>query len=155
MIDMKNAIKAAFEQAIATSDARSKAETEAQQQRLTKQQQFDHDFGVTCTTVIAPALKEVADVLRRNGWNADVLPMQSDGTIGLSVYKEDMFAIGGDGRPHIAFRGDTDNQRVMVSFVPAAPPIYAEAPHTLSDFTDDFVQGAALKFFRFLSQPAA
>jgi hypothetical protein len=152
---MKNAIKAAFEQTIASSDARSKAATEAQQQRLTKQRQFDHDFGVTCTTVIAPALKEVADFLRSNGWNAEVSPMQGDGTIGLLVYKGNMFAVGGDGRPHIVFRGDTHNQRVMVSFVPAAPPTYAEAPHILSDFTADFVQGTALKFFQSLSQPVA
>ena len=152
---MKNAIKAAFEQAIASSDARSKAATQAQLKRLTEQRQFDHDFGVTCTTVIVPALKEVAGLLRSKGWNAEVSPMQCDGTIGLSVYKGDMFAIGGDGRPHIAFRGDTDNQRVMVSLVPAAPPTYAEAAHMLSDFTEDFVQGTALKFFQSLSQPAA
>jgi hypothetical protein len=152
---MKNAIKAAFEQAIASSDARSKAAAEAQRQRLTKERQFDQDFGVTCTTVIVPALKEVAGFLRSNGWNAEVSPMQGDGTIGLSVYKGDMFAVGGDGRPHIAFRGDTHSQRVMVSIVPAAPPTYAEAAHMLSDFTADFVHGTALKFFEFLSQPVA
>ena len=152
---MKHALKAAFEQAIASTDARSKAATELQQQRLAKQRQFDHDFGVTCTTVIAPALNEVADFLRSKGWNAELLPMQGDGTFGLSIYKENMFAIGGDGRPHIAFRGDTFSQRVMVSFVPATPPTYAEAPYLLSDFTEDFVQSTALKFFRFLSQPVA
>ena len=152
---MKNAIKAAFEQAIESSDARSKAATEQQQQRLTKQRQFDHDFELTCATVIAPALKEVADFLRSNGWAAEVFPMQGDGTIGLSVYKGNMFAVGGDGRPHVAFRGDAHSQRVMVSFVPAAPPTYAEASHILSDFTPDFVQATALKFFQFLSQPVA
>jgi hypothetical protein len=152
---MKNAVKTAFEQAIASSDARSKAATEAQQQKLTKQEQFDHDFGVTCTAVIAPALKEVADFLRSSGWNAEVSPMQGDRGIGLSVYKGDMFAVGGDGRPHIVFRGDTHNQRVMVSLVPATPPTYGEAPHILSDFTEDFVQSTALKFLRLLSQPAA
>jgi hypothetical protein len=148
---MKNSVKAAFEQAIASSDALSRAASEAQRQKLTEQQQFDHDFGVTCTTVIVPALKEVAGLLRSKGWNAEVSPMQCEGTIGLSVFKGDMFAIGGDGRPHIAFRGDTHNQRVMVSLVPAAPPEYAEAPHMLSDFTEDFVQSTALKFFRSLS----
>jgi hypothetical protein len=152
---MKNAIKAAFEQAVASSDAHSKAATQAQQQRLTKERQFDHDFGVTCTTIIVPALKEVASLLRSNGWNAEVSPIEGDGTIGLSVYKGDMFAVGGDGRPHIVFRGDTHNQRVMVSIVPAAPPTYAEAAHMLSDFTADFVHGTALKFFEFLSQPSA
>jgi hypothetical protein len=152
---MKNAIKTAFEQAIVSSDAVSKAAMEAQQQILTKQQQFDHDFEVTCAKVIVPALREVAEFLRRSGWDAEVSPLEGDGSIGLSIYKGDMFAVGGDGRPHVVFRGDAHNQRVMVGLVPATPPTYAEAPHKLSDFTEDFVQGTALKFFQCLSQPAA
>ena len=65
---MRKDVQEALENAIAGFEKRLQAE----QERLRERERFETDWAQIRTTVVLPALEEVAVVLRKAGWQCEV-----------------------------------------------------------------------------------
>src|SRR5215472_13563460 len=65
---MRKDVREALENAIAGFEKRHQAE----QERLRERERFETDWAQKRTTVVLPALEEVAVVLRKAGWQCEV-----------------------------------------------------------------------------------
>ena len=80
---MKKDVQEALENAIAGFEKRHQAE----QERLRERERFETDRAQIRTTVVLPALEEVAVVLRKAGWQCEVRAGDKDPGVHVTVYR--------------------------------------------------------------------
>jgi hypothetical protein len=158
---MKDGIREAFDNAIADADARENAEAEARKQKSADRQRFENDYIVVCEGVIVPALREVMTILQAAGWKCEIADKPGADSIyerfihgrsiALSIYKAGIYLDSKTRtRPRIKFGMNSSLEKVFVHeaiWDTSGPSVSDD----LSKVTHDFVQNAALNFFKKLS----
>jgi len=80
---MRKDIQEALENAIAGFEQRQQAE----QERVRDRERFETDWAQIRTTVVLPALEEVAVLLRKAGWQFEVRAGDKDLGVHVTIYR--------------------------------------------------------------------
>ena len=91
---MKKDVQEALENAIAGFEKRQQAE----QERLRERERFETDWAQIRTTVVLPALEEVAVILRKAGWQCEVRAGDKDPGVHFTVYRGVKAGVSGAAR---------------------------------------------------------
>jgi hypothetical protein len=148
---MKEAVKSAFKQAIEKYQALATAAKQEQANKLTAREGFEIEYRRVRDKVIIPALKEVAnDLLDPAGWKCDIRQDEKDIETTLEVYRDDMKAVSGEGRPRIGFAADASRRTVNVY---SASLFQGEPSHSYEPeaITEEVIHHEVLKFFQRLA----
>jgi hypothetical protein len=134
---MRKDVQEALENAIAGFEKRHQAE----QQRLRERERFETDWAQIRTTVVLPALEEVAVVLRKAGWQCEVRAGDKDPGVHFTIYRE-----GGGEKPFMTYQLEKQKNTVLINAATkaSAAPVGSFA---LDKITEDFVQTEVTKFF--------
>ena len=81
---MRKDVQEALENAIAGFEKRHQAE----QERLRERERFETDWAQIRTTVVLPALEEIAVVLRKAGWQCEVHAADKDPGVHFTIYRQ-------------------------------------------------------------------
>jgi hypothetical protein len=138
---MKKDVQEALENAIAEFEKRQQAE----QERL-RERESETDWAQVRTTVVLPALEEVAVVLRNAGWLCEVRAGNKDPGVHFTVYRGVKAGVSGGEKPFMTYQPEKQNNAVLINVATKA----SAAPlgsFTLDKITEDFVQTEATKFF--------
>ena len=92
---MRKDVREALENAIAGFEKRHQAE----QQRLRERERCEADWAQIRTTVVLPALKEIAVVLTKAGWQCEVRAGDKDPGVHFTIYRE-----GGGEKPFMTYQ---------------------------------------------------
>ena len=92
---MRKDVQEALENAIAGFEKRHQAE----QERLRERERFETDWAQIRTTVVLPALEEVAFVLRKAGWQCEVRAGDRDPGVHFTIHRE-----GGGEKPFMTYQ---------------------------------------------------
>jgi hypothetical protein len=84
-----------LENAIAGFEKRQQVE----QERLRERERFETDWAQIRTTVVLPALEEVAVVLRKAGWQCEMRAGDKDPGVHFTVYRASKAGVSGGERP--------------------------------------------------------
>jgi hypothetical protein len=148
---MKDQTRAAFEETLAEIRARATAQATAQGIQRAEREQFEREFRRLRDRVIVPALNEIQLMLEPQGWICQIQVPDNDR--GLRVvfllFKGNMSAVGGYGRPFLSFEANMPN--IVIQVLTTRKQISPEPSATISDVTEDFVQNIAPKFFKLLA----
>jgi hypothetical protein len=138
---MRKDVQEALENAIAGFEKRQQVE----QERLRERERFETDWAQIRTTVVLPALEEVAVVLRKAGWQCEVRAGDKDPGVHFTVYRAAKAGVSGE-KPFMTYQPEKQNNTVLVNVATKAfaAPVGSFA---LDKITEDFVQTEATKFF--------
>ena len=139
---MRKEVQEALESAIAGFEKRQQAE----QDRLRARDRFENDWARIRTSIVLPALEEVATVLRKAGWLCETRAGDKDPGVHFTIYRGVKAGVGGGERPFMTYQPEKQQSAVLVNVatkVSAAPL----GSFTLDKITEDFVQTEATKFF--------
>src|SRR6516164_8510344 len=133
---MRKDVQEALENAIAVFEKRQQAE----QERLHERERFETDWAQIRTTVVLPALEEVAVVLRKAGWQCEVRAGDKDPGVHFTIYR------GGGEKPFMTYQLEKQKNTILINVATkaSAAPV---GSFTLDKITEDFVQTEATKFF--------
>ena len=139
---MKKDVQEALENAIAGFEKRQQAE----QERLRERERFETDWARLRTTVVLPALEEVAAVLRKAGWQCEVRAGEKDPGVHFTVYRGAKAGGSGGEKPFVTYQPEKQKNTVLINVATkaSAAPV---GSFTLNNITEDFVQTEATKFF--------
>ena len=134
---MRKDVQEALENAIAGFEKRHQAE----QERLRERERFESDWAQIRTTVVLPALEEVAVVLRKAGWQCEVRAGDKDSGVHVTIYRG-----GGGEKPFMTYQLEKQKNTVLINVATkaSAAPVGSFA---LDKITEDFVQTEVTKFF--------
>jgi hypothetical protein len=137
---MRKEVQEALQSAIAGFDKRQQAE----QDRLRERERFEADWARTRTSIVLPALEEIAAVLRKAGWQCETRAGDKDPGVHFTIYRAAK-ASGGE-RPFMTYQPDKQQKTVLVNAATkgSAAPV---GNFALDKITEDFVQTEAAKFF--------
>jgi hypothetical protein len=135
---MRKDVQEALESAIARFEKRQQAE----QERLRERERFETGWAQMRTSVVLPALEEVAALLRNAGWQCEVRAGDKDPGVQFRVYR----AESGAERPYMSYQPEKQKNTVLVDVATkgSAAPV---GSFGLDQITEDFVQTEATKFF--------
>ena len=138
---MRKDIQAALETAITEFEKRLQVE----QQRLRECERFETDWARMRTAVVLPALEEVAELLRKAGWQCEMRAGDKDPGVHFTVYRRRKAGVSGE-RPFMTYQPEKQKNTVLVNVATkaSAAPV---GSFTLDQITEDFVQTEASKFF--------
>ena len=133
---MRKNVQEALENAIAEFEKRQQAEEE----RVRERKRFETDWAQIRTTIVLPALEEVAVVLRKAGWQCEVRAGDKDPGVHVTIYRE-----GGE-KPFMTYQLEKQKNTVLINVATkaSAAPVGSFA---LDQITEDFVQTEVTKFF--------
>ena len=97
---MRKDVQEALENAIAEFEKRQQAE----QERLRERERFETDWAQIRTTVVVPALEEVAAVLRKAGWQCEVRAGDKDPGVHFTVYRVVKAGVSGGEKPFMTYQ---------------------------------------------------
>jgi len=139
---MRKDIQEALENAIAGFEQRQQAE----QERLRQRERFETDWAQIRTTVVLPALEEVAAVLRKAGWLCEVRAGDKDPGVHFTIYRGVKAGVSGGEKPFMTYQPEKQKNTVLINVATkaSAAPV---GSFTLDKITEDFVQTEATKFF--------
>jgi hypothetical protein len=139
---MRKEVQEALESAIAGFEKRQQAE----QDRLRERERFETDWARIRTSVVLPALEEVAAVLRKAGWLCEARAGDKDPGVHFTIYRGLKVGTGGGERPFMTYQPEKQQNAVLVTVATKglAAPL---GNFTLDKITEDFVQAEATKFF--------
>ena len=139
---MRKEVQEALESAIAGFEKRQQAE----QDRLRERERFETDWARIRTSVVLPALEEVAAVLRKAGWLCEARAGDKDPGVHFTIYRGLKVGTGGGERPFMTYQPEKQQNAVLVNVATKglAAPV---GNFTLDKITEDFVQTEATKFF--------
>jgi hypothetical protein len=101
--------------------------------------------------VVVPALEQIRDELRLDGWMAEVWTSdEEDWHATLEIYKGNMVAAGGRAKPRISFSILPYSQSVTITAYSISQGVGSESK-PLGEITEEFVQAEALEFFKRLA----
>jgi len=145
---MRDDLKREFEKTIADRQARDDERQQAVVRQKTEAEKFKADWIDKISSVIRPALQEVADeALKPAGWQTNLIG--ADTATGLEVYKGNMTAPSRN-RPNVSFLLPPDGKRITVHI--ATPGMMTSTGSlTLGEITKDRIQEEALNFFKKLA----
>jgi hypothetical protein len=152
-LPMKKEIKDALEKAIATFEKPHVENENTEDKRLADRQRFEAEWRRIRDEVVVIALEQVRDVLMRANWECDVRVSDRDQGVRLSVHRDNMKAIRGDGSPYINFAPDWQLNTVSVD-VATKRSGTGESYLSLDRITEEFVQTRASKFFEHVAREA-
>jgi hypothetical protein len=135
---MRKEVQDALESAIAGFEKRQQAE----QERLRERERFETGWALIRTSVVLPALEEVAVLLRKVGWQCEVRAGDKDLGVYFRVYRAESRAE----RPYMTYQPEKQKNTVLVDVATkgSAAPL---GSFGLDQITKDFVQTEATKFF--------
>src|SRR5262249_914147 len=127
---MRKDVQEALENAIAGFEKRHQAE----QERLRERERFESDSAQMRTTVLLPALEEVAVFLRKAGWHCEVRAGDKDPGVHVTIYRG-----GGGEKPFMTYQLEKQKNTVLINVATkaSAAPVGSFA---LDKITEDFVQ---------------
>jgi len=134
---MRKDVQEALENAIAGFEKRQQAE----QERLHERERFETDWAQIRTTVVLPALEEVAVVLRKAGWQCEVRAGDKDPGVHVTIYRG-----GGGEKPFMTYQLDKQKNTVLIN-VGTKASAASVGSFALDKITEDFVQTETTKFF--------
>jgi len=139
---MRKDVQEALENAIAEFEKRQRAE----QERLRERERFETDWAQIRTTVVLPALEEVAAVLRKAGWQCEVRAGDKDPGVHFTVYRGVKAGVSGGEKPFMTYQLEKQKNTVLINVATkaSAAPVGSFA---IDKITEDFVQTEATKFF--------
>jgi hypothetical protein len=139
---MRKDVQEALENAIAEFEKRQQVE----QERLRERERFETDWAQIRTTVVLPALEEVAAVLRKAGWQCEVRAGDKDPGVHFTVYRAVKAGVSGGEKPFMTYQLEKQKNTVLINVATkaSAAPVGSFA---LDKITEDFVQTEATKFF--------
>ena len=139
---MRKDVQEALENAIAGFEKRHQAE----QERLRERERFETDWAQIRTTVVLPALEEVAVVLRKAGWQCEVRAGDKDPGVHFTVYRGATASVSGSESPFMTYQPEKQKSTVLINVATkaSAAPVGSFA---LDKITEDFVQTEVTKFF--------
>jgi hypothetical protein len=139
---MRKEVQEALEKAIAEFEKRQQAE----QERLRERERFETDWLQMRTTIVLPALEEVAVLLRKAGWQCEVRTGDKDPGVHFTIYRTAKAGVGGGEKPYMTYQPEKQHNTVLVNAATkgSAAPLGSFA---LDKITEDFVQTEATKFF--------
>ena len=139
---MRKEVQEALESAIAGFEKRQQAE----QDRLRDRERFEIEWARIRTSIVLPALEEVAVVLRKAGWLCEVRAGDKDPGVHFTIYRGAKGGMGGGERPFMTYQPEKQQNAVLVNV--ATKGLAAPLGNlTLDKITEDFVQTEATKFF--------
>ena len=138
---MRKEVQEALENAIAGFEKRQQAE----QDRLRERERLT-DWARIRTSIVLPALEEVAAVLRKAGWLCEARAGDKDPGVHFTIYRGVKAGMGGGERPFMTYQPEKQQNAVLVNVATKglAAPL---GNFTLDKITEDFVQTEATKFF--------
>jgi hypothetical protein len=118
---------------------------QAEQDRLRKRERFETDWARIRTSIVLPALEEVA-ALRKAGWLCEARAGDKDPGVHFTIYRGVKPGTGGGERPFMTYQPEKQQNAVLVNVATKglAAPL---GNFTLDKITEDFVQTEATKFF--------
>ena len=139
---MRKEVQEALESAIAGFEKRQQAE----QDRLRERERFESDWARIRTSIVLPALEEVAAVLRKAGWQCEARAGDKDPGVHFTIYRAVKAGMSGGERPSMTYQPDKQQKTVLVNVATkgSAAPV---GNFALDKITEDFVQTEATKFF--------
>jgi hypothetical protein len=145
---MRNETRAAFEQALAGYEARSKAALQDKEDRFTQRRQFEAEYRVARDGVIVPALKQVAsELLEPRGWKCEIRTVEKNSEATLEIYRGDMKTVSSGERPLIGFKAEAHTPRISVytsSYHEGEPA----STYPMTELSEEFVHQRVLEFFQ-------
>jgi hypothetical protein len=108
---MRTDVQEALENAIAGFEKRQQVE----QERLRERERFETDWAQIRTTVVLPALEEVAVVLRKAGWQCEMRVGDKDPGVHFTVYRASKAGVSGGERPFMTYQPEKQNNTVLVN----------------------------------------
>jgi hypothetical protein len=147
---MKEDVKAAFKKAITQFDAREEAADHERKKVATARQEFEVECKRIIDQVIVPTLKEIGDELQQSGWVCRTVPLTDNAGVKFEVYRGNMMAGGGAGRPYIAFVSAPDQLKLGVTSSTQSVG-QGRKDYPLGQAWDDFVSNEVLRFFQQLA----
>jgi hypothetical protein len=139
---MRKDVQEALENAIAGFEKRQQVE----QERLRERERFETDWAQIRTTVVLPALEEVAVVLRKAGWQCEMRAGDKDPGVHFTVYRASKAGVSGGERPFMTYQPEKQKNTVLVD-VATKTSAATVGSFALDKITEDFVQTEATKFF--------
>ena len=97
---MRKDVQEALENAIAEFEKRQQAE----QERLREREKFETDWAQIRTTVVLPALEEIAVVLRKAGWLCEARAGDKDLGVHFTVHRGVKAGVSGGERPFMTYQ---------------------------------------------------
>jgi hypothetical protein len=139
---MRKDVREALESAIAEFEKRQQAE----QERLRERERFEADWAQMRTTVVLPALEEVAALLKNAGWQCEVRAGDKEPGVHFTVYREVKAGVSGGQKPFMTYQPEKQKNTVLINVATkgSAAPV---GSFGLDEITEDFVQTEATKFF--------
>ena len=139
---MRKDVQEALENAVAGFEKRQQVE----QERLRERERFETDWAQMRTTVVLPALEEVAVVLRKTGWQCEMRAGDKDPGVHFTVYRGVKAGVSGGEKPFMTYQPEKQKNAVLINAATkaSAAPVGSFA---LDKITEDFVQTEATKFF--------
>jgi hypothetical protein len=139
---MRNDVQQALEGSIAEFEKWQQAE----QERLRERESFETDWVRIRKTVVLPALEEVAVLLRKAGWEYQLLGTGNDLEVRLMVWRENS-GFGGGHKPYMIYELEKQKNAILVHLTTRGLRAAPVGSFALDKITDDFVQTEATKFF--------
>jgi signal recognition particle subunit SEC65 len=139
---MRKEVQETLERAIAGFEKRQQAE----QERLRERERFETGWAQLRTAVVVPALEEVAEILRRAGWQCEVRAGDKEPGVHFTIYREVKAGVSGAQKPFMTYQPEKQKDAVLVNVATkgSAAPV---GSFGLDEITEDFVQTEATKFF--------
>src|SRR5215472_9797998 len=132
---MRKDVQEALDSAIAGFKKRQQVE----QERLRERERFETDWARIRTSVVVPALEEVAVVLRNAGWHCEVRAGDKDPGVHFTVYRGVKAGVSGGEKPFMTYQPEKQKDTVLINAATkaSAAPV---GSFTLDKITEDFVQ---------------
>ena len=151
---MEEKVRASLEQSVKANKQREEARVEAKRVTDEERENFEAGWAQSRLSVVEPAMIEIADWLKQNGWVAEV---KSDGNTGmrLEVYTGDMRTAGGVyPRPSIIFQSGTTANVIYAQIVTttSSMSITPGGHMALKEVNKETVQELCSEFFDRLSK---
>jgi hypothetical protein len=148
---MKDETRAAFEQALAGYEARTKAAADAKDEKLAQRRRFEVEFRRLRDKVIIPALKQIAEeLLEPRGWKCNLRYLEQTIEATLEIYRGDVKTVSSGERSFISFKAEAHSPEFTV-YTSAQSQGGPQCTRPLEEVSGDFVQQQVLEFFQLLA----
>lgn len=148
---MKDETRAGFEQALAEYEARSRAATDAREEKVAQRHRFEVEYRRVRDNVIVPALKQIADeLLEPRGWKCNLRSVEQTIEATLEIYRGDLKTVSSGERPFISFKAEPHAPHFTV-YTSAQSQGGPQCTRPLEEVSDEFVHQRVLEFFQLLA----
>jgi hypothetical protein len=140
--------KAAFQRLSAEIEAKAKSARNEQQRQEDALRQFQTECSKIMSDVVVPSLQEIEPLLQEAGFVSNIT--QTADAVKLVLYRGNMMAVGGAGRPYVEFSAQPGSLKLGIASASLRQGS-GRQDYLLSQITDDFVAKQVLTIFERLA----